>query len=118
MEWPRENQKPTFVAGRPSATRRRVVLSIAAMWSASKACRAPRVNAVMPTATPKTCPCAPPSSSCAGPTSRKRLPHPRTCSARTAREARTMLRRSAALRVCRRAPRGEAAAVVVLTVRW
>ena len=52
VEWPRENQKPTDsglrarVAGLAralSASSLRVVLSTAAMWSASKACRRPKV---------------------------------------------------------------------------
>ena len=44
VEWPRENQKPTDSGLRlPSASSFRVVLSIAAMWSASKACRIPNV---------------------------------------------------------------------------
>ena len=42
-EWPRENQKPTETGRLPSAMSLRVVLSIAAMWSASKACRMPSV---------------------------------------------------------------------------
>ena len=42
-EWPRENQKPTESGRCPSAISLRVVLSMAAMWSASKACRMPRV---------------------------------------------------------------------------
>jgi len=39
VEWPRENQKPTESGLRPvsSANSLRVVLSTAAMWSASKA---------------------------------------------------------------------------------
>ena len=40
-EWPRENQNPVLTADRPSPTSLRVVLSIEAMWSASKACRTP-----------------------------------------------------------------------------
>ena len=43
LEWPRENQKPTDSGRLPSAISLRVVLSIAAMWSASNACRMPRV---------------------------------------------------------------------------
>ncbi len=42
-EWPSENQKPTESGRLPSAMSLRVVLSIAAMWSASKACRMPSV---------------------------------------------------------------------------
>ena len=43
LEWPRANQKPTDTGRLPSAISLRVVLSIAAMWSASKACRMPSV---------------------------------------------------------------------------
>ena len=43
VECPRENQNPTDTGRLPSAISLRVVLSIAAMWSASKACRMPRV---------------------------------------------------------------------------
>ena len=43
LEWPSANQKPTDTGRLPSAISLRVVLSIAAMWSASKACRIPRV---------------------------------------------------------------------------
>ena len=42
-EWPREKKKPTDSGRFPSPTSLRVVLSIAAMWSASKACRMPSV---------------------------------------------------------------------------
>ena len=42
-EWPSENQNPTETGRPPSASMLRVVLSMAAMWSASKACRMPRV---------------------------------------------------------------------------
>ena len=42
-EWPSEKKKPTLSGRLPSLTSLRVVLSIAAMWSASKACRMPRV---------------------------------------------------------------------------
>ena len=42
VECPSENQKPTVLAGLPRSARRRVVLSIAAMWSASNACRTPK----------------------------------------------------------------------------
>ena len=41
-ECPSENQNPTDSGRLPSAMSLRVVLSIAAMWSASKACRMPR----------------------------------------------------------------------------
>ena len=43
LEWPSENQKPTDSGRWPSLTSFRVVLSMAAMWSASNACRMPRV---------------------------------------------------------------------------
>ena len=52
-EWPSENQKPTLRGRLPSAISLRVVLSIAEMWSASKACRMPRVYARMPVPKPK-----------------------------------------------------------------
>ena len=43
VECPSENQKPTLSGRWPSAISLRVVLSIAAMWSASKAWRRPSV---------------------------------------------------------------------------
>ena len=43
VEWPSEKAKPTPSGRLPSPTSLRVVLSIAAMWSASKAWRIPRV---------------------------------------------------------------------------
>ena len=43
VEWPREKKNPTDSGRLPSWTSLRVVLSMAAMWSASKACRMPRV---------------------------------------------------------------------------
>jgi hypothetical protein len=43
VEWPREKKNPTDIGRSPSLTSLRVVLSIAAMWSASNACRIPRV---------------------------------------------------------------------------
>ena len=43
VECPSENQKPTRDGRWPSAISLRVVLSMAAMWSASNACRMPRV---------------------------------------------------------------------------
>jgi hypothetical protein len=43
VECPREKKNPTESGRLPSLTSLRVVLSIAAMWSASKACRMPRV---------------------------------------------------------------------------
>ena len=42
-EWPSEKKKPTDSGRLPSPTSLRVVLSMAAMWSASNACRMPRV---------------------------------------------------------------------------
>ena len=50
-----ENQNPTDSGRLFSDISLRVVLSIAAMWSASKACRIPSVYAVMPSPKPKTC---------------------------------------------------------------
>ena len=41
LEWPRENQKPTDSGRWPSPVSLRVVPSMTAMWSASKACRTP-----------------------------------------------------------------------------
>ncbi len=52
---PSEKKNPTLSGRLPSAMSLRVVLSIAAMWSASKACRSPSVYAVTPMPTPKTC---------------------------------------------------------------
>ena len=52
LEWPSENQNPTDTGRCPAAVSRRVVLSIAAMWSASNACRIPSVYAVSPRPTP------------------------------------------------------------------
>ena len=43
VECPSENQKPTLSGRCPSPISLRVVLSIAAMWSASKAWRSPSV---------------------------------------------------------------------------
>ena len=43
VEWPSEKKKPTLSGRWPSAISLRVVLSIAAMWSASKAWRRPSV---------------------------------------------------------------------------
>ena len=43
LEWPREKKNPTESGRLPSPTSLRVVLSMAAMWSASNACRMPRV---------------------------------------------------------------------------
>ena len=43
LEWPSEKKNPTDSGRLPSPTSLRVVLSMAAMWSASKACRMPSV---------------------------------------------------------------------------
>jgi hypothetical protein len=43
LEWPREKKNPTLSGRSPSLTSLRVVLSMAAMWSASNACRMPSV---------------------------------------------------------------------------
>ena len=43
VEWPRAKKKPTLSGRLPSCISLRVVLSIAAMWSASKAWRIPSV---------------------------------------------------------------------------
>ena len=43
VEWPSEKKNPTLSGRWPSAISLRVVLSIAPMWSASNACRRPRV---------------------------------------------------------------------------
>ena len=48
VECPSEKKKPTLVGRWPSAISLRVVLSIAAMWSASNAWRIPSVYAVTP----------------------------------------------------------------------
>ena len=42
-EWPSEKKNPTLSGRLPSSTSLRVVLSMAAMWSASKAWRMPSV---------------------------------------------------------------------------
>ena len=78
VEWPRENQKPTDIGRWPSAISLRVVLSIAAMWSASKACRMPRVYATRPRPIPSTP--ASPTWYCAGATIPTSVPQPRRCS--------------------------------------
>ena len=43
VEWPSEKKKPTLSGRSPRAISLRVVLSMAAMWSASNACRSPSV---------------------------------------------------------------------------
>ena len=43
VEWPSAKKNPTLRGRWPTAMSRRVVLSIAAMWSASKAWRTPSV---------------------------------------------------------------------------
>ena len=50
-EWPSENHRPVLSGRLRSAISFRVVLSIAAMWSASNACRNPSVYAVRPSPT-------------------------------------------------------------------
>ena len=52
VECPRAKKKPVPSGRLPSAISLRVVLSMAEMWSASKAWRAPRVQAVRATPTP------------------------------------------------------------------
>ena len=56
VEWPSEKKNPTLSGRWPSAISLRVVLSIAAMWSASNAWRRPSVYAVIPTPSPNTPP--------------------------------------------------------------
>ena len=70
-ECPSENQKPTDSGRLPSLISLRVVLSIAEMWSASKAWRRPSVYAV--TATPM-----PRSLECCGRIARMKTPQPTT----------------------------------------
>jgi hypothetical protein len=55
LEWPSEKKNPTDNGRLPSAISLRVVLSMALMWSASKACRAPSVYAVNPIPAPNVC---------------------------------------------------------------
>ena len=57
VEWPSEKKNPTPRGRWPSWTSLRVVLSMAAMWSASKAWRMPRVNARTPVPRPKSFVC-------------------------------------------------------------
>jgi hypothetical protein len=45
VEWPNENHVPTVTGFVPLATSLLVIRSIAEMWSASRACRSPRVYA-------------------------------------------------------------------------
>ena len=45
VEWPSEKKNPVPSGRLPSCSSFRVVLSIAAMWSASNACRRPNVYA-------------------------------------------------------------------------
>ena len=51
----REPEADATAAACPRAISLRVVLSMAAMWSASNACRMPSVYAVTPSPMPKTC---------------------------------------------------------------
>src|SRR5690242_19591136 len=92
VEWPREKKKPTLSGRLPSAMNLRVVLSIAAMWSASNAWRRPSVYAVMPMPSPNT-PCEP-RLKCRGTTSMSRIPNPITCSPITAAASHAARRRS------------------------
>jgi hypothetical protein len=50
VEWAREKKKPDPIGRQQSATSMGMVVSMQEMWSASKACRKPRNQAV--TATP------------------------------------------------------------------
>ena len=77
--WPRLNQNPTLNGRLPSVISFRVVLSMAAMWSASKACRRPRVYAVTPRPMLNSCPLT--WYSC-GATRKINVPHPTMCSSR------------------------------------
>src|SRR3954451_8753820 len=88
-EWPREKKKPTLIGRWPSGMSLRVVLSIAAMWSASKACRMPRVYAVSPRPTPSRWP---PTWCSQGATTRTSSPQPITCSRATKARHRARLR--------------------------
>lgn len=74
LECPSENQKPTPLADLPSPTSLRAVLSIAAMWSASKAWRTPSRKAVTPRPTPNTPEL--PRSYCWGTTRPRSTPQP------------------------------------------
>ena len=78
LEWPRENQNPTDSGRCRSAISLRVVLSIAAMWSASNACRMPRVYAVSPIPIPNA---LPPKLNRAGSTKSTRVLQPTRCRA-------------------------------------
>ena len=81
LEWPSENQKPADSDRVPSPTSFRVVLSMTAIWSASKAWRTPSRYAVTPRPTPNTP--AEPSVMCCGATPRTSTPQPMTCNSRT-----------------------------------
>ena len=61
VEWPKEKKKPLPSGRLPSAISLRVVLSMQEMWSASKACRNPRNQAVMATPSPTPSPRLPPT---------------------------------------------------------
>src|SRR5215471_17308127 len=52
VEWPREKKNPVASGRWPSDMSLRVTLSMADRWSASKACRRPRVHAVIATPRP------------------------------------------------------------------
>ncbi len=72
----------------------RVVLSIAAMWSASKACRIPRVYAVMAIPIPS-------ALRCWGKITTNSKPHPITCSPRMKAAIPPALPHSAGVRLLR-----------------
>ena len=61
LAWPREKKNPEASGRWPSAISLRVVLSMAEMWSASKACLNPRNHAVTATPSPTPSPWLPPS---------------------------------------------------------
>lgn len=79
-EWPRLNQKPTLSGRLSPVISDRVVLSMTAMWSASKACRIPSVYAVTPSPTPKIWPA---TRYFCGAMTQMSSPHPMMCSSNT-----------------------------------
>ncbi len=81
-ECPRAKKNPVPSGRWPSAISLRVVLSIAEMWSASKACRAPSVHAV--SATPRPRP-RPRNWKWCGAIAKAKIPHPPRLSAATTR---------------------------------
>ena len=80
LECPAAKKKPVASGRCPSASSLRVVLSIAAMWSASKAWRQPSVQAV--SAAPRPTP-RPPRRTWWGSTASTNIPQPPALSART-----------------------------------